>query len=100
MRITVEMPVVAECVVAECAYNVNKGCHARAITIGDGTHPGCDTYMGSAGHTRRAQMTAGVGACKISGCKFNDDFECMADSINVGYQGTMVHCLTYFPRQP
>jgi hypothetical protein len=97
MKITIEMPLVAECSVAECAYNVNKSCHARAITVGNGANPGCDTYMGSAGHTNFPQQ-AGVGACKVRGCNFNKDLECMADSIKVGFHGTMVHCLTYRPR--
>jgi len=100
MQFTVDMPPVSECVVAECAYNHHKACHARAITVGDGVHPGCDTYIGSAGHTKHSQLCAGVGACKVTGCTHNDDFECMAESINVGYQGTMVHCLTYHPRTP
>lgn len=98
MKVTVEMPMVSECEVAECAYNVDKACHARAITVGDGVSPGCDTYFGSAGHTMSKQQIAGVGACKVRGCQYNDDFECAADSINVGYEGTQVHCLTYHPR--
>lgn len=95
MKVTVEMPMVSECEVAECAYNVDKGCHARAITIGDGANPGCDTYFGSAGHTLSNQQVAGVGACKVQSCQYNDDYECSADSVNVGYEGTQVHCLTY-----
>jgi hypothetical protein len=98
MQICIEMPPVAKCVATECAYNVNKACHARAITVGDGTHPHCDTYIGSAGHIKTAQSNAGVGACKITQCVHNNDLECAADDINVGYQGTMVHCLTYHPR--
>jgi len=38
--ITIETPLVSECSVTECAYNLNSDCHARAITIGDGVHPG------------------------------------------------------------
>ncbi len=100
MKITVEMPPVAKCLVAECAYNIDKACHARAITVGDGNHPDCDTYIGSAGHIKGSQMKAGVGACKITLCAHNNDLECTAESINVGYQGTMVHCLTFHPRKP
>lgn len=98
MKITVEMPAVNECSVSECAYNLNKACHARAITVGDGIHPGCDTYLGSAGHIRDKGISAGVGACKVTGCSHNDDYECAASSIDVGFEGTEIHCLTFSPR--
>lgn len=95
MEMTIEMPMVSACSATECAYNVDACCHARAITIGDGTHPGCDTFMDSSRHTRDAQRTAGVGACKVSGCSHNEDFECMAEHIDVGIRGGSVRCLTY-----
>lgn len=97
-NVSVEMPLVAECSANECAYNTDNKCHARAITVGDGVHPGCDTFLGASAHSKARQRTAGVGACKVSGCKFNDDYECMAEQINVGHAGAAVHCLTYHPR--
>lgn len=97
-EICLDMPLVAQCVVSDCAYNIDQGCHARAITVGDGVHPGCDTYIGSSKHTSRKQLHAGVGACKVTGCNYNDDFECMAESINVGYRDSKVHCLTFVKR--
>jgi hypothetical protein len=97
MRITIEMPIVEQCTVTDCAYNVERTCHARAITVGDGLHPGCDTFFRTSGHTHQGQR-AGVGACKVTGCTFNDDFECMAESISVGRDGDDVHCLTYTAR--
>ena len=95
MQITLDMPLVSDCSVAECAYNVNKGCHARAITVGDGVHPGCDTYLGSANHTRSGPNAAGVGACKVSACQYNEDYECTAESIQVGFHGDKINCLTF-----
>lgn len=95
MEMTIEMPVVSACSATGCAYNVDDCCHARAITIGDGTHPGCDTFMDSRRHTHDAQRTAGVGACKVTGCSHNDDFECMAESIDVGIERGSVNCLTF-----
>jgi len=62
--ITLETPVVSECSVTECAYNLNSGCHARAIAIGDRVHPGCDTFFSNRNHTQAAMRTAGIGACK------------------------------------
>jgi hypothetical protein len=41
---------------------------------------------------------AGVGACKSTDCKFNEDLECMTDSIRVGRAGQEINCMTYSPR--
>lgn len=98
MELCYEMPLIKKCDVAECVYNVQSDCHAKAITIGDGVHPGCDTFMKGSGHVRSSGIKAGVGACKVSGCSHNTDFECNADSINVSRQSGMVHCMTYMPR--
>lgn len=43
MKITIDIPLVNECAISDCAYNMDDMCHAKAITIGDGMHPGCDT---------------------------------------------------------
>jgi hypothetical protein len=100
-RIAVDMPVVGECSVVECAYNANNGCHARAITVGDGIHAGCDTYLVATPHSRDQVRHAGVGACKVSACEHNDDYECTAQHIAVGHDGHAGHgatCLTYLQR--
>jgi hypothetical protein len=94
MAIEVEMPAVAECSADDCAYNAEGSCHARAITIGDGVHPGCDTFFAAARHTRSLRM-AGVGACKVVSCKHNDDFECQATSIEVERRAVGVECATF-----
>lgn len=96
MEITIDIPLVDECAINECAYNTGQKCHAKAITIGDGVHPGCDTsFMDSSQHTNDTSILAGVGACKVTGCTFNNDLECSADSINVGMNGNRINCLTY-----
>lgn len=95
MIIATDMPEVANCAVAQCAFNADSACHAKAITIGDGSTPDCDTFFGNSHHTHSAR-TAGVGACKMEDCQHNDDFECAADSIQVGKNGDgSVNCLTY-----
>lgn len=100
--LSIEMPMVSECSVAECAYNTDSNCHARAITVGDGLHPGCDTYFDVSSppdsHTKAKQRIAGVGACKVSGCQHNDDFECMAELVAVGRAREQANCLTFHPR--
>lgn len=96
-KITLEMPMVANCSATNCAYNAKSNCHCRAITIGDETHPGCDTFLSGATHTKQA-MIAGIGACKMGNCKFNDDLECMADNIQVGMSGKKASCMTFATR--
>lgn len=95
MKVTIDMPVVSGCAISQCSYNVNQACHARAITVGNGIHPGCDTFLDAGSHTREKQRQAGVGACKVASCSHNQDFECMAETINVGGG---VECLTFTPR--
>lgn len=97
MEITVDMPMIKSCDVSECTYNLNSACHAKAITIGDGVSPGCDTFLSGAGHVRSKEIKAGVGACKVGGCTYNADFECSAESINVSHEGGKVLCMTYMP---
>jgi hypothetical protein len=95
-QISVEMPIVSECSIGECAYNANNACHARAITVGDtAVHPGCDTFLDSTPHSRARQITAGVGACKATSCRYNDDYECTTDKISVGHASSSICCLTY-----
>lgn len=93
-QLIVDMPLVERCTVSACAYNAEQKCHAKAITVGDGAFPGCDTFFASPVHSRR-QNEAGVGACKVDQCRYNSDFECAADFISVGQKSGKVHCLTY-----
>lgn len=97
-RMTIEMPVVSECMAGECAYNVGNNCHARAITVGNSMHPGCDTFLLGSHHTSNHEQIAGIGACKTTGCSFNEEFECMADNVQVGLLGSEANCTTYSPR--
>jgi len=98
MKLAIDMPVVEECLAGECAYNTDNRCRARAITVGDGIHPGCDTFLNATPHSRASERHAGVGACKVSACQHNDDYECMAERIAVGHAGQAVACLTYRQR--
>lgn len=83
MKMVFEMPCVQTCAVSECTYNHDGKCHARAVTIGDGNNPGCDTFF-SCGKHCHSEALAGVGACKVNGCMHNVDFECQAENISVG----------------
>ena len=97
-KITIEMPFVSKCEVSGCAYNSEHNCHAKAITVGDGDRPGCDTFFSAPQHTRLVTLTAGVGACKVIACRYNQDFECGAESIEVGYVGNDARCRTFSHR--
>ena len=97
--ISIEMPLVSECMASKCAYNVGQNCHARAITVGDtSTHAACDTFTPESHHTSEAKRVAGIGACKASACKFNDDFECATDMVRVGMVKNEAMCMTFAMR--
>ena len=97
MKMTVEMPAVNGCSIKECAYNINARCHAKAITVGHSSIPGCDTFLENSGSMHvDDKLIAGVGACKVSDCVHNVELECGADEISVGMSGDQViNCLTY-----
>lgn len=58
----------------------------------------CDTFLDSTPHSRSQQTSAGVGACKATSCRHNDDYECTAEKISVGHASASVCCLTYQAR--
>ena len=95
---SLEMPEVKKCDLSDCGYNVNSNGHAKAITVGDYSNPGCDTFFGIERHTKETNWIVGVGACKVSDCKFNDDYECMAKDISVGLKKGKVNCLAFTAR--
>lgn len=95
MKVTLDMTVVTECKVSDCAYNLRDTCNARAITIGDGIHPGCDTFFSNTTHTHEFNEVTGVGACKVLSCRYNQDFECGSEFINIGRNKSGVSCLKY-----
>lgn len=92
-----KMPKITQCDVNECAYNTNNICHALAITVGDGTHPRCDTFCEMAAmHAGDKRATGNVGACKITICKFNEKLECQASSIRVSHHSkNCADCMTF-----
>ncbi|MBU1192249.1 MAG: DUF1540 domain-containing protein [Gammaproteobacteria bacterium] len=95
MELNLDLSIVEQCTVNECAYNENSLCHAKAITIGDGEIPHCDTLFRKGPEYHFAKSVAGVGACKVSNCIHNDQLECGARSISVGAMDGEVKCLTF-----
>lgn len=93
-----DMPKIQGCDVTECSYNIDKSCHAIAITVGNAQAARCDTfYRHSKGGIKG--LTGGVGACKMDSCKFNTDLECFADQgIRVSTAGGEAVCRTFSAR--
>jgi hypothetical protein len=44
-HMAIDMPIVAEYLASECTDNVGMNCHAKAITVGNSLHAGCDTFF-------------------------------------------------------
>lgn len=97
MRIKIEIPAVDACEATQCAYNGDGRCHARAITIGDGAHPACDTFFPAEAHAS-SDAPGGVAACKITACRYNEDLACGASAIQVGRHEGHADCVTFSPR--
>lgn len=90
------MPKVMQCTVETCVYNLDRNCHAMAITMGDlGGEPACYTYFISEMSGHVPNDTAGVGACKLVDCKFNKNFECGSSGISVEMRNGEPDCLNY-----
>lgn len=92
-----DMPIVNECAVQDCAYNLDHACHALAITVGDVRHAHCDTFFTAPSKGGDPSATGHVGACKMADCRHNVDFECHAPGIAVGHHQTDADCLTFAP---
>ena len=100
-HIQIIMPEVKHCTAKSCGFIRDSGCHARAITVGYPEAPGCDTFFAIADtseHAKSTGRTSGVGACKVSDCRFNEDYECMADEVTLAYSKNQAHCQTYLHR--
>lgn len=91
----IEMAEVAECTIPECVYNRGSRCSARAITVGNGEHPECQTFYSGNHHAPKGGEHAGVGACTVAECRHNDGYNCDADRVYVGYQDNEVACLSF-----
>lgn len=89
-----EMAEIIDCDARECLYNTNGQCSTFAITVGS-TEPCCDTFMNAAGKGGIPGIVAGVGACHMSSCAYNNMFECTAEGIHVSVHDKHADCGTY-----
>jgi hypothetical protein len=93
---TTTMVRVQRCRVTECCYNLDEMCHTLAITVGgNGEHPACDTFCDYRVKGGDESAIAGVGACKVTSCTYNESLECTAPGITVGPAQDPADCLTY-----
>lgn len=90
-----KMPRVSYCEVEECAYNRDQTCHALAITVGGGDDHMCDTFFEADTKGGDPDACACVGACRSTSCTHNQNLECKAPEINVGYESAEIDCKTY-----
>ena len=67
--------------------------------LGMTPYPICDTFTGQvASQCGDRSATGTVGACKVSTCEYNENLECVADGIMVGYAQGEPDCLTFEPK--
>jgi hypothetical protein len=93
---TMTMVRVQRCRVTQCCYNKDETCHTLAITVGGNSeHPACDTFCDYPTKGGKESTIAGVGACKVSSCTYNQSLECTAPGITVGPGQDAADCLTY-----
>lgn len=80
-----------------CVYNKMGCCRTPGITIG--AHAECNTYSHASAKGGFDEVVGIVGACLNSGCKFNDQLECVSRTICVTVHGRHPDCQTYRPKE-
>lgn len=93
-----DVPRISQCEAENCAYNRSKQCHAIAITVGDKSHPMCDTFIQSPTKGGDNSATGMVGACKVSVCEYNEMLECHAPQIDLSMHQGHADCATFTPK--
>ncbi|OGF45300.1 MAG: hypothetical protein A2231_11255 [Candidatus Firestonebacteria bacterium RIFOXYA2_FULL_40_8] len=89
-----EGSIVKACQVEGCSFNRDSKCHALAITIGDGNHPRCDTFVQEKAEGGIETKTV-VGACKVASCGHNKNLICGANFIDVIFRNKHPYCNTF-----
>jgi hypothetical protein len=85
---------VIACEATDCLYNKKKRCHTFGITIGQ-QEPCCDTFFESAVKGGPAHVQATIGACHVSHCVFNSNYECTAESVEIKATKGHPDCATF-----
>jgi Domain of Unknown Function (DUF1540) len=92
-----QMPSIRYCEEKGCGFNNKTKCHAFAITVGgpNDIRPNCDTFFETRSQCGKEGVLAGVGACKVLTCKFNEELLCRAPNINVQVYNGQAECGTF-----
>jgi len=92
-----QMPSVGQCQEKGCGFNRGSKCHAFAITVGgpDDLRPNCDTFFATRSQCGKEDVLAGVGACKVLACKFNEHLLCLAPHVDVQVYNGQAECASY-----
>jgi Domain of Unknown Function (DUF1540) len=88
-----KMTSISKCNMGTCAYNKENSCHTPGITVGP--HGECSTYVHASSRGGFPKVSAGVGACTASSCKFNNQLECKAPKIDVAVDDKHADCQTF-----
>lgn len=95
MQQTVELGTVVTCAATECSFNLDEGCRAPGVAVGD-VHPRCDTY--TSGSVDLSRSEADVVSCHAVACTYNTAQTCAASGVTVGVHEAHADCLTFRPR--
>ena len=93
-RMNMNLPDVIDCNVGQCAYNQESKCHSGAINIGN-REPVCDTYVEAEIKGGFQKSLTKIGACKMSDCRFNGNYECLSAGIKVGAVNRHALCMNF-----
>lgn len=89
--------IVKTCEVVCCSFNNHNSCHALAVTIGDGIHPKCDTFVQEGSDGGRETSTR-VGACKVASCFHNKKLICQTGFIDIVFKDMHSYCKKFQPK--
>ena len=92
-----QMPPIIQCKERNCGFNKGSKCHAFAITVGgpNDLRPNCDTFFETKSQCGVEDVLAGVGACKVLTCEFNEHLLCLAPNVDVQVYNGQAECATY-----
>jgi len=93
-----DMPKVSKCNAEQCSYNGLHKCHAMAINVGGPEGAMCDTFAQTSAKCAGGSGSGKVGACRITGCQFNDCLECVAPVVEVSLNSDRPFCQTFKAR--
>lgn len=92
-----QMPPIVQYEEKECGFHRTSKCNAFAITVGgpEDLRPNCDTFFQTKTQCGKVNIFAGVGACKVLTCRFNELLMCLAPDVKIQVYNGQAECATY-----